>query len=119
MDIKSLLVKNIRIDVVSEQELYALLKKSDGVNADYALPCFKFAKVLGLPSQKIAERLAEETSKDGIVSRAVAVNGYLNLFLDRIRVEKEVLSAVIDGQLFDDKVGEGKTVCIDYSSINI
>ena len=119
MDIKSLLVKNIRIEVVSEQELYALLKKSDGVNADYALPCFKFAKVLGLPPQKIAERLAEETSKDGIVSRAVAVNGYLNLFLDRIRVEKEVLSAVIGGQLFDDKVGEGKTVCIDYSSINI
>ena len=72
-----------------------------------------------MPPQKIAERLAEETSKDGIVSRAVAVNGYLNLFLDRIRVEKEVLSAVIGGQLFDDKVGEGKTVCIDYSSINI
>lgn len=119
MDIKSLLVKNIRIDGVKEQELYALLKKSDGVNADYALPCFKFAKVLGLPPQKIAERLAAEIAEDGIVSRAKAVNGYLNLFLDRIRVEKEVLSAVIGGQLFDGKVGEGKTVCIDYSSINI
>lgn len=119
MDVKSRILKDVRIDGVSEQELFTLLKKSDGVNADYALPCFKFAKTFGKPPQQIAESFAAHISSDGIISDVKAVNGYLNIFLNRDMLEKEILIDAVAGKLFDDETGKGKTVCIDYSSINI
>jgi len=119
MDIKALLAKTITLPNVSQEEIYNLIKKADGIQADYALPCFKFAKSMGMPPQKVAETLANSINTDGIVKQATAVNGYLNLFLNRAYVQKEVLLATTQDNLFDNTVGKGKTICIDYSSINI
>ena len=119
MDVKALLAKSICLPNVSCEEVYSSIKKSDGVQADYALPCFRFAKTLGMPPQKIAENLVENVKEGGIISRAQAVNGYFNLFLNREFFEKQVLEEIVADKLFDDTVGNGKTVCIDYSSINI
>ena len=119
MDIKALLAKSIVLPNVTTEEIYSLIKKADGVQADYALPCFKFAKTLGLAPQKIAEGLVKSITTDGAIKQAQAVNGYFNIFLNRSYFQKQILANVADGNLFDDTVGKGKTVCIDYSSINI
>lgn len=118
MDVKALLAKTFSLPNVTEEEIYSLIKKADGVQADYAMPCFKFAKAMGMPPQKIAENLASSIT-DGLVREAKAVNGYLNMFLDRAYIQKTVLDDVVNDRLFDETVGNGKTVCIDYSSINI
>ena len=118
MDVKALLAKTFSLPNVTEEEIYSLIKKADGVQADYAMPCFKFAKAMGMPPQKIAENLASSIT-DGLVREAKAVNGYLNMFLDRAYIQKTVLGDVVNDRLFDETVGNGKTVCIDYSSINI
>ncbi len=88
---------------------------------DYALPCFKLSKIMRASPVKIAEDLKNAFEVDQYVSECSAINGYLNFKVNRIALVEEVLKEVIS--LSDSygsaKIGEGKTICIDYSSINI
>ena len=87
---------------------------------DYAFPCFRLAKALRMAPPKIAQTLSEAWSH-AEVARAEAVNGYLNFFLNRLNFAENTLKAVLEkGERYGSScVGEGKTVCLDYSSINI
>lgn len=87
---------------------------------DYAFPCFRMAKALRMAPPKIALVLAEKWNHPD-VARAEAVNGYLNFFLNRVNFAGETLTAVLDAgdRWGASEVGTGKTVCLDYSSINI
>ena len=87
---------------------------------DYAFPCFRLAKALRMAPPKIAQTLSEAWSH-AEVARAEAVNGYLNFFLNRLNFAENTLKAVLEkGERYgSSSVGEGKTVCLDYSSINI
>lgn len=88
---------------------------------DYALPCFKFAKTLRKSPVVIAQELAEKISTDDVISEVTALNGYLNFKINKSGLARETLEKVLS--LGDDfgssKIGEGKTICIDYSSVNI
>ncbi|MBQ7849660.1 MAG: arginine--tRNA ligase, partial [Clostridia bacterium] len=55
------------------------------------------------------------------VARVEAVNGYMNFFLNRVNFAKDTLGAVLAaGENYGSSdLGAGKTVCLDYSSINI
>ena len=87
---------------------------------DYAFPCFRLAKALRMAPPKIAAALSEGW-QHGTVAEARAVNGYLNLFLDRGSFARETVEAVLtaDGRYGASDLGKGKTICLDYSSINI
>ena len=79
---------------------------------DYCIPCFKFAKLLRKAPAMIAADAAAKIKIDGI--KAEALNGYLNFTIERDSFVRRA---------FEDS-GEymplsGKTVCIDYSSVNI
>ena len=120
MDLKKLIAQQISIEGSSFLEVYSLLKKSDGINGDYALPCFKFAKALKRAPNVVAMDLASALDKNGVIDHAEALNGYLNIFLNRQTVTKQIFEGGFDNQnLVDNSVGKNKTVCIDYSSINI
>lgn len=88
---------------------------------DYALPCFKFAKTLRKSPVAIAQELAEKIPTDDVISEVTALNGYLNFKINKSGLARETLEKVLS--LGDDfgssKIGEGKTICIDYSSVNI
>ena len=45
---------------------------------DFALPCFKFSKILRKSPIMIAESLKADFVTDDVISEVVAVNGYLN-----------------------------------------
>ena len=87
---------------------------------DYAVPVFRLAKALRMAPPKIAAALAEAWNHED-VARVEAVNGYMNFFLNRVNFARDTLQTVLAaGEKYgaSDK-GQGKTICLDYSSINI
>ena len=122
MDYKKHIAEKLQIDGVSAEEIYEMLALPPNTEmGDYALPCFKFAKILRKSPVMIAEELKNTLTTDEIVSEISAVNGYLNFKIDKNAFVKTTLDKILTEK--DDygssKEGNGKTVCLDYSSINI
>ena len=86
-----------------------------------ALPCFKLAKELRKAPPVIAQELAEKIEAPDFVARAEVTGGYLNFFYDRKFYAESVLQML--GKAREDwgrsEIGAGRTVVIDYSSVNI
>ena len=87
---------------------------------DYAFPCFKLSKALRKSPMMIADALAENIHAD-FLGKVESVKGYLNFFIDRATYAEKVLTGVLEaGERYGaDDSGAGKTVVLDYSSINI
>ena len=122
MDYKKYIAEKIHVDGVSVDEIYeniALPPNSE--MGDYALPCFKFAKVLRKSPVMIAESLKAGIATDEVISEVSAINGYLNFKINKNAFVSQTLDAILSqGKNYGaSNEGEGKTVCIDYSSINI
>jgi len=92
----------------------------DSKMGDFAFPCFRLSKSLRMGPPMIAAKLCENFDKPALCS-AQAVGGYLNFFLNRENFARDTLQAVMAApeKWGGGKDGEGKTVCLDYSSINI
>ena len=92
----------------------------DTAMGDYAFPCFKLSKSLRKSPMIIADSLKDAIHAD-YLGKIESVKGYLNFFIDRATYAEKVVSAVLSqGDSYgSDHSGEGKTVVIDYSSINI
>ena len=69
----------------------------------------------------IAASLKEKLTLPDGFSKVEAVGGYLNFFVDRSSRAGAVLFKVLDegAHYGSDDCGKGKTVCVEYSSINI
>lgn len=87
---------------------------------DYALPCFRLSKSLHKAPQMIAAKLAEGMCCEAI-DHVEVVGGYMNIFVSRSCLARSIVQAVLanPGRWGASDVGKGKTVCLDYSSINI
>ena len=92
----------------------------DPAMGDYALPCFKLSKALRKAPPMISDALKANIEAP-FLERVESVKGYLNFFVDRAMYAKEVLLAAEQaGEKYGSgDEGSGKTVVIDYSSINI
>lgn len=88
---------------------------------DYALPCFKLSKTMRLSPIAIAAKLESEFVPDDVISECKAEKGYLNFKINRNNFAKEVIDKILSEREFygSGNFGNGKTICIDYSSINI
>lgn len=105
-------------DTDAEQYVTATADDSFG---DFTFPCFRLAKTMRMSPVQIAQKLAGEVKTDGVVVKVEPVNGYLNFFVNKDAMIAETLDKVLkEGENFgNDTVGNGKTICIDYSSVNI
>ena len=122
MDYKKYIAARIKLDGVEEDEIYSSIAlPPNSEMGDYALPCFKFAKVLRKSPAIIAEDLKSAYITDDVISEVSAINGYLNFKVNKIGLTKAVLNDIItEGAKYGSSVvGSGKTICIDYSSVNI
>ncbi len=128
MDYKKYIAEKLHVEGLSQEEIYDLIALPPNTDmGDYALPCFKLAKLLRKSPVVIAEDLKNSIMSDAaimsdkVLNEVSAVNGYLNFkinkdsfvraTLDKILREKENYGA--------SNEGAGKTICLDYSSINI
>ena len=91
---------------------------------DYAFPCFRFAKALQKKPMEIAAELVQTLSESTLFSKVQAVGPYLNMFIDPSWYAGHILQmykdAAKDGREYGSSdEGNGKTVVMDYSSINV
>lgn len=122
MDYKTYIAERLKADGITKEEIAESIAIPPDLSlGDYALPCFKFAKILRKSPVKIAEELAATYPTDKVVSSVTAVNGYLNFKIDKIGLASEVLAKIdAEGARYGaSSVGGGKVICIDYSSVNI
>ena len=122
MDYRSYIAARLKVEGIGEEEIASSIAvPPDTSLGDFALPCFRFAKLMRKPPVKIAEELAAVYPTDEVISEVSAVNGYLNFRVNAKGLAHEVLARVEkEGEKYgSDGMGAGKTVCIDYSSVNI
>ncbi|HML49368.1 MAG TPA: arginine--tRNA ligase, partial [Clostridia bacterium] len=109
------------IDAPAADDLAEMLEiPPDPKLGDFAFPCFRLAKTLRKAPPLIAKTLAEAWT-DGKTADVQCVGGYLNFFLKREGFARELLDAFLahGADYGKGDEGAGKTVCIDYSSVNI
>lgn len=122
MNYREYIANRIKAEGVSAKEIEEAIAVPPNTDmGDYALPCFKFAKVMRKPPVVIANELAAGIAPDGVIAEVTAVNGYLNFKIDKAGLAKSTLAQIeADGDFYGaSRKGAGKTVCIDYSSVNI
>lgn len=117
MDYRKRICELINDPLVTETDV---VTAAEG-HGDFALPCFKYARELRKSPQAIAQDFAARLPECGFIERTEVAGGYLNFYLDRAGRVRDVLTER-EGKaelaaLRDSNAG--KTVCIDYSSINI
>ena len=114
------LAKALAVEGLSEQDVEnALETPKDTSLGDVCLPCFKFARTMRLAPPMIANKLLPYVQSLDFVQKVEVVGGYLNVFFDRDTVAKMALSVAKDENVGVSDEGAGKTICIDYSSVNI
>ena len=122
MDFKAHIAARVKAGELTQEEIYNMIALPPNTEmGDFALPCFRLAKTMRKSPAIIAQEIAESYPKDDIVSDVSALNGYVNFKIDRVFWTKQTLERILsegDGYGSSDE-GKGKTVCIDYSSVNI
>lgn len=124
MDYKKSIANLIKVEGVTNEEIESMIAfPKDLTMGDYCLPCFRFSAKLRKSPVVIADELASsiDTSSVDFLEKVESVAGYLNFTLDKTRYASKILGKILsDGEKYGHSdIGAGKTVCIDYSSVNI
>ena len=113
------LIKNeVELDLEKLQQLIEIPPKPE--MGDYAFPCFQLAKSMRKAPNMIAEELKEKLNKEGF-EKIENLGPYVNFFVDKGSFTKNTIEKVLsEGDNYGaSNIGEGKTVCVEYSSPNI
>jgi arginyl-tRNA synthetase len=110
--------RNVDMEIENIERLIEIPPKPE--MGDYAFPCFQLAKEFRKAPNVIAEELASKIDKEGF-EKITNLGPYINFFADKSIFTKNVIEKVIAEKenYGSSKVGEGKTVCVEYSSPNI
>lgn len=122
MDYKKLLADTVIIEGVESEEIAAQITScKDRAHGDYSLPCFRLAAQLKKSPAELAKEVAGRVGCFNFLEKAEAVGPFVNFTLNKSAYAKDVLEKVLSAGGFygSSDIGAGKTVCIDYSSVNI
>ena len=104
------------------KEIYdAIEVPKDTSMGDFAYPCFRLASIFKKAPVMIANDIKDKLEQIEGVSKVEVVAGYLNFFADNTAVVGQTITDILTKKdnCYTLNEGEGKTVCIDYSSPNI
>ncbi len=114
--IVDLLAKNIKL---KKEEINQLIETPPNSEmGDYAFPCFALSKELKKNPVEIANLLAMQIKKNipGSISRVECNGPYLNFFIDKKMLAKEVLSKANSSDFGSAK--EGEKILVEHTSVN-
>ena len=108
-------------DLPAEETAAMIEVPADNKNGDFAFPCFRLAKTLRKAPPLIAQDIASKIDKPDFITDIQVVNAYINFYVNKEDTVKSVVSGYIENgtDIFKSSLGEGKVICIDYSSPNI
>ncbi|RLG54746.1 MAG: arginine--tRNA ligase [Candidatus Hydrothermarchaeota archaeon] len=116
-EVKTFLVKHLKLKK-SELELDVPPSEEFG---DFALPCFKFVKKTGVNPVETAKLFAEKLSKlpeDCIIKEVKAVGPYLNIFVNKQYVAKQLLPLIFTNEDFGKGTGKKERVMVEFFQAN-
>jgi len=124
LNLKNEIAKSIaKVTNLDINELASYIEIPPNSNlGDYAFPCFKLAKSLRKAPPIIANDIKENIEIDeNIIEKIEIVGGYLNIYINKETLVKNVLEeiAIKKEEYGKSNIGEGKNVVIDYSAPNI
>ena len=110
--------KHVDMDVENIEKLIEIPPKSE--MGDYAFPCFQLAKAFRKAPNMISEELKEKINAEGF-EKVVNIGPYVNFFVNKSEFNKNTIDKILSqGDKYgESNIGEGKTVCVEYSSPNI
>lgn len=110
------------IEELTKDEVLEMIEiPADESMGDYALPCFRLAKILRKAPPKIAQEMAETMADHPLFVKVESVGAYLNLFLKKADFAREVVTAIVANPEDYGRwhIGKGKKVLVEFSSPNI
>ena len=110
-----------KIDSLDYEKIFSLIETPPSYDmGDYAFPVFSLAKVYRKNPNIIAAEVAESINSD-LLERVESKAAYVNFFIDKNKLAKEVLNTVEQEkeEFGRVNVGKEKDVIIEYSSPNI
>ena len=97
MNYRRYIAERIKIDGVDVDEIYSSIALPPNTEmGDFALPCFKFAKILRKSPAVIAEELKNVYVTDNVINEVSAVNGYLNFKVNKAGLASSIISEVLN-----------------------
>lgn len=110
------------VDTLSKEEVSDLIEIPPSYDmGDYAMPCFKLAKIFRKAPNIIAEEIVKKISENEYFEKIENVGPYVNFFINKKVLAETVLNEVLEkGQMYgSSNLGEGKNVIVEFSSPNI
>lgn len=113
------LIKN-NIEGLSREEISALIEIPPKPElGDFAFPCFRLAKTMRKAPQMIAADIKEAIGEVDFIEEVAVQGAYLNFFIKKDIFVKTMVDAASQDNFGGSTVGDGKCICIDYSSPNV
>lgn len=121
MDIKKIIADKVSLPYADNIDFKNLVTETIDKNmGDYCITCFALAKAFRKSPVQIANDIKDNYGKNNAISKIEVVNGYVNFFLNYNFFMEKILKEISDNECFSfDIDNTNKTICIDYSSVNL
>lgn len=86
---------------------------------DYAFPCFRLAKVMRKAPNMIAADIKEQIGDVDFIEKIDVAGAYLNFYIKKDIFVKSMIEKANSTDFGSSDMGNGQTICIDYSSPNV
>lgn len=119
MDIKEIIASSLpKMENIDFKSL--ITENADKTMGDYSIACFSLAKLLRKSPMQIAQDIKDNFNSNILISKIETINGYVNFFLNKDIYVKNILNEIANDDYFKtNKENANKTICFDYSSVNL
>ena len=109
-----------QIEGMSKEDISAIIEIPPKPEmGDFAFPCFRLAKTMHKAPNMIAADIKEAIGDVDYLDRIEVKGAYLNFFVKTEVFVKSMIEAANSENFGGSDIGEGKNICLDYSSPNV
>lgn len=108
------------VEGLTKEDINALMETPPKPElGDFAFPCFRLAKTMRKAPQMIAADIQAAIGEVDFLDRIEVQGAYLNFFVKKTVYVKSMVQSALADSFGSSDMGEGQTICIDYSSPNV